>query len=283
MPESTYRQPFPGMDPYLEAPSIWPDFHEALAVNLRERLNLSLPAPYYSRVQARPETGIIVEEGTVRRISPDGVVMRRPPPGAREPRGDYVALAAPRIEATPGIDLRVPTEEVRHPFVEIRDPTHGHKLITVIEIVSPSNKRPGPDRRSYEVKQREILDSDANLIEIDLLRTGRRLLPYPELEATVHELNCAYPILINRSTGRPGLWMDYMLYPIKLRDVMPVIPVPLTAERSDVPLDMQFVVGRTYQGGPYLRSVDYAAQPDPPLNDEDAAWADERLRAAGLR
>ncbi len=276
--------PFPGMDPYLEALDIWPGFHESLAVITREQLNAVLPPPYYAEVQMRPEAGIVLEAGTLHRIVPDVLVVRAPePPGVREVPGGYTVVVEPRTQITPGIEVRVRTDPLRHAFVEIRDATRGHRLVTLIEIASPSNKRPGPDRRAYETKQREVLDSDANLIEIDLLRSGQRLLPYPDLEEVVHTLNCDYLILLNRGATRVGSWMDYTLYPVDVREVLPCIPVPLAGNDPDVPFDAQFAANRTYRGGPYLRRIDYTAPPDPPLNDDDAAWADALLRAAGLR
>jgi hypothetical protein len=66
--------PFPGMDPYLEAPDIWPDLHEALAGEIRAELNLLLPPPYYARLEVRPEVGIVDDAGTARRIVPDVTV-----------------------------------------------------------------------------------------------------------------------------------------------------------------------------------------------------------------
>jgi hypothetical protein len=168
-------------------------------------------------------------------------------------------------------------------FVEIRDAERGHKLVTLIEIVSPSNKRPGPDRRAYETKQQDVLASDANLIELDLLRHGRRLLPYPDLVAAVEMLDADYLVLLNRSALRQGNWMDYTLYPIRLPESLPCIPIPLAGQDPDVLLDLQVAVNRVYREGPYMRAIDYTGDPEPPLNETDAAWADERLRAAGLR
>jgi hypothetical protein len=266
------------MDPFLEAPDIWPDFHESLATIIREQLNAVLPEPYYSRVQMRPEAGVVLEAGTVHRIVPDVVVVRR-----QESRVRETAVVEPRVDVTPGVEVRVRTDPLRHAFVEIRDPTRGHKLITMIEIVSPSNKRPGPDRRAYEAKQREVLESDANLMEIDLLRSGRRLLPYPDLEHTIAELDCDYLVLLNRSSLRVGTWMDYTLYPVGVREILPCLPVPLSGNDADVPFDLQVVVDRTYRGGPYLRAIDYGADPEPLLEPEDAEWAAALLRAAGLR
>lgn len=285
MPAKTELQipPFPGMDPYLEAPDIWPDFHDRLATTLSSVLNRQLPDPYYARLQKRPELGIILESGSLHRIVPDVTVMRYPQEKLLPGNMATAVLEQPRTQATVGVEVRVHTDPFQHRFVEIRDAERGHKLITLIEIVSPSNKQPGPDRRAYEAKQEEILSSDANLIELDFLRHGRRLLPYPELAAAVDSLNAHYLVLLNRASLRQGNWMDYTLYPVNLREPLPCIPVPLAGDDPDVLLDLQIAVNRVYREGPYLRAVDYTAVPNPPLNDADTAWVNERLRAAGFR
>ena len=277
--------PFPGMDPYLEAPPIWPDFHDALAAEIRAELNALLPPPYYARLQSRPEIGITLSGERARRIVPDISVMQR---HLREAPVAYATapvavLEYPREQATPTIDLRIPSDPLRHRLIEIRDSQRGHNLVTLIEIVSPSNKLPGPDRRAYESKQMEVLGSDANLIEIDLLRGGQRLLPYPELEAAVYDLAPDYLVLLNRNALREGYWMDFSLYPVALREPLPCILVPLAGDDPDVLLDLQLAFNRAYADGPYTRMVDYTVEPNPPLQAEDAAWADQLLRAAGLR
>ncbi len=277
-------QPFPGMDPYLEAPDMWPDFHNRLATALSTMLNAQLPAPYYARLQKRSELGIASESGVLRHIIPDVTVLRRPRPETLPTSGGGVAvLDLPRVEATTGVHVRVYTDPLEHYFVEIYNSAHGHRLVTIIEIVSPSNKRPGPDRRSYETKQKDVLESNVNLIELDLLRSGRRLLPYPNLVAMVDTLAPDYLVLLNRGALRQGNWMDYTLYPVLLRETLPCIPVPLAAQDPDVLLDLQVAVNRVYREGPYVRAIDYSVPPNPPLNEADVAWADELLRTAGLR
>ncbi len=191
-------------------------------------------------------------------------------------------LDRPRTEATTSVEVRVNTAPFQHRFVEIYATQRGHKLVTLIEIISPSNKHPGLDRRVYTTKQRDVLDSDVNLIELDLLRRGRRLLPFPDLALAVDTLAPDYLVLLNRHTLRQGDWMDYVLYPVRLREPLPCIPVPLAGQDPDVLLDLQVAVNRVYREGPYARAVDYAGDPEPPLNEADAAWADELLRAAGL-
>jgi len=266
------------MDPYLEAPDIWPDFHDALAAEIRAELNRTLPEPYYARLEMRPEIGMVLGEGVPRGIVPDVVVRRPEGVVASAP-----VIDTPRTEISEPVRLTVHTEPIRHHFVEIRDAARGHKLVTLIEIVSPSNKGPGPDREAYEEKQREVLRSDVNLIELDLLRGGERLLPYPQLQDAVAQLECDYLILVNRAAGRRRMATDYELYPVKLKEVLPCIPVPLRPTEREVPLDLQVMVNRAYDSGPYRRMVDYSRPPVPPLSDEDAAWAEALLRQAGLR
>ncbi|MEW5988279.1 MAG: DUF4058 family protein [Chloroflexota bacterium] len=277
-----HTSPFPGMDPYLEAPDIWLDFHERLASVISETLNEQLPEPYYSRLQMRPEVGVVLQAGVPQRIIPDVTVVRYPTPPLSPGVAVASAVAEPPTPVAQGMTVRIHTDLLRHPFVEIRDVSRGHQLVTLIEIVSPSNKHPGPDRRAYETKQREVLESDANLVEIDLLRSGRRLLPYPELEEAVYHLGCNYLILLNRFRQRMDTWMDYILHPIDVRESLPCISIPLAGDDPDVPLDLQAVFHLIYQRALYRRIVDYSTPPDPPLADEDAAWAAERLRASVL-
>ena len=272
--------PFPGMDPFLEDPHIFPALHHGLAASLNRILNAQLPGPYYAQVELRSEVGIIDEDeddGPTHPVVPDVLILREP---YRAGRGG-VALAEPpviagaRTEVSPWVELeRLPGEEPRHAFVEIRDSKRGHKLITVIEILSPSNKSRGSDRMKYQAKQREVLESDASLIEIDLLRTGRRVLPNAHLEEGLRILCCPYVVLVSRAWDRDNLSLGYIVFPIGQRDPLPCIPVPLKQGEPELPLDLQYVLNDVYDGGPYRRgAVDYAGPIRPPLSGEDAEWA----------
>jgi hypothetical protein len=67
-------------------------------------------------------------------------------------------------------------EEHREAFVEIYEATPEQRLVTKIEILSPSNKRPRtPGYDLYLRKRQSLLLGDANLVEIDLLRGGSRM------------------------------------------------------------------------------------------------------------
>lgn len=268
--------PFPGMDPYLEAPDIWPDFHEALAAEIRGHLNHVLPAPYYARLEMRPEIGIVEEGGAARRIVPDVALARVP--GSQSSQAATAMLDSPRTSLSRFVEVKLQSESIKHAFVEIRDPSRGHHLITLMEIASPSNKRPGPDRLAYVKKQREVLESDANLIEIDLLRTGQRLFADPEVESIVTALEPIpdYLVLVNRAWQR----LVWQVFGFALVDPLPVIGVPLREGESEVTLDLQYVMNRAYDSGPYRRgAVDYSQPPEPTLSDEKVEWARQVVHA----
>lgn len=278
--------PFPGMDPYLEAPDVWPDFHDALASEIRTALNGSLPPPYYARLEMRPEIGIVAGP-SARRVVPDVAVVRTAPPSAQRSTAPSAAavLDSPRTQASPGLDVEVFSEPLRHAYVEVRDPARGHKLITLIEIVSPSNKAPGPDRDAYLAKQEEVLASDASLIEIDLLRGGSRPLRMDRLSALIAYLGKAktdYLVLVHRAWAKAGPGsIRFQAFPVSIREMLPCIPVPLRAGEPETPLDLQYVITRAYAGGPYARgAVSYDQPPDPPLAGEDAEWARAMVRDA---
>jgi hypothetical protein len=101
----------------------------------------------------------------------------------------------------------------------------------------------------------------------------QRLLPYLDLEAFVFEHPSDYMVLANRARGREGSGMDYTIYPISVREILPCIPIPLAGDDPDVPLDLRVAFQRAYADGPYHRAVDYTAPPEPPLGGEDAEWA----------
>jgi hypothetical protein len=271
------------MDPYLEAPDIWPDLHEALAGEMRAELNLLLPHPYYARLEVRPEVGIVDDAGTVRRIVPDVAVIK---PSDAPPAPATVTVPERRATISASVEVIVGSEALRHQVVEIRDASRGHKLITLIEIVSPSNKRAGVDRRAYLRKQREVLESDASLVEMDLLRAGERLLPNAELEAYLVGLDPspAYLVLVNRAWCRLGVEMAYQLFVVGLREVLPCIAIPLRAGEDEVKLDLQWIFNQAYDRGPYRRgAVDDEGAPKPPLDPDDRQWVYQQLREQGLR
>jgi hypothetical protein len=267
------------MDPYLEGPDIWPDFHDAFASQIRGQLNQSLPAPYYARLEMRPEIGIVEHGGVSRRITPDVAVAKS---HQTKENGGIAVLDSPRTKVSNYLEFVVQIEAMKHHFVEIRDPSRGHRLITLIEIASPSNKQAGADREAYLKKQREVLDSDANLIEVDFLRAGQRLFAGPELEQFVRSLKPQpdYLVMVHRAWKRLSGQLACHVFPIQIEELLPCISVPLREEIPEIPLDLQFLMTRAYDEGPYRRgAVDYTKLPEPPLSSHKMEWLDNCLAA----
>jgi hypothetical protein len=266
------------MDPWLESPYIWPDFHNKFADVMHTWLNQHLPRPYYARLEMRPEVGVVEDEGGyVRRIVPDVSVVRHPEAESA------IATAEPEIALSESLEITVTNEPIEHPMIEVRDPSQGHQLVTLIEIVSPANKSPGADRDAYFKKQAEVLASDASLVEIDLLRGGKRLLSAPELVSAIaqHPTRIDYIALVNRAWARRRA--AYQLFPMSVRNPLAVIPLPLRHTQAEMRLNLQEFFRLAYAGGPYARgAVDYHKPPHPPLPPEEKTWAEECLRKSGV-
>jgi hypothetical protein len=251
--------PFPGMNPYLERAAVWNDFHGGYIHQAQIAITRQVVPGYLVMVE---EYLFIHERSGEERLvigRGDVTVSRTQSPGQVRPAGGV--LAAP---ARGRIPLAVDVEH--HRFLEIRD-RENRELITVLELLSPSNKANGPDREQYLNKRRQVLTSSAHLIEIDLLRGGPRM-PVEDLP------ECSYYALVSRVENRP----DVELWPLGLRDRLPVIPVPLRAPDPDAQLDLQEVLNQLYDGAGYAYRI-YGGPPEPRLNAEDAAWAQQFLPA----
>ncbi|MGQ9574417.1 MAG: DUF4058 family protein [Thermoguttaceae bacterium] len=247
---------FPGMNPYLEDPQIWPGVPSRLVVYLADQLQPMLAPRYLAAVEER-----VYIEGPDRQILPD-VSIR---PAAQASRQSGVAVA----EVDDPVLVQVAPLEIRESYVEIFDLYSGQKVVTVIGVVSPSNKFPGPGRDSYQAKQREVLGSTAHLVEIDLLRTGQHVLAVPEWSAR-GKGPYDYLVCVNRAHG---IRDRYELYLRGLRQRLPRVRIPLAGDDPDLKLDIQGVVAQVYQAGAYRQRINYREACRPPLGPEDQAWA----------
>jgi uncharacterized protein DUF4058 len=256
--------PFPGMDPYLEHPRQWESFHARLVIHIADLLQPLVAPRYLVRPQER--AAIVFEE---RPIVPDvSVTLSR---GERE-RAGVAVLAASAPVVVYGVEV-----EHRQTYLQILD-RNGRQVVTVLELLSPSNKRSGPGNRLYMQKQAEVLDSAAHLVEIDLLRAGSHTVAVPDgLLAPYRPYH--YLACVNRSSERGR----FDCYPFRIREPIPIIPIPLLDGDADAVLDLRSALDRAYEAGYYSIDLDYQAEPEPPLSPEDAAWADALLREAGFR
>jgi hypothetical protein len=255
--------PFPGMDPYLEG-STWMNFQGQLCAEIARQLGPKLRLRYLARLTERFFTDISVDADVSKQpIYPDiGVVEPGFSPGGSESFG--IATAPVRVAT------EMP-ESILHFSLEIRD-LQERRLVTSIEVLSPSNKR-GEGRQEYLAKRRRVLLGTAHLIEIDLLRKGQRV-PMKELLPPA-----PYYVYVGRFETRP----DTDVWPVSLDRPLPSVPVPLLAEDPDVMLDLQLALTTVYDLSDYDLELDYTKPPDVPLSLEEADWSDSHLRAAGLR
>jgi hypothetical protein len=76
--------------------------------------------------------------------------------------------------------------------------------------------------------------------------------------------------------------LEAQYYPLSLRSRLGAIRIPLRESDAEATLQLQPLIDQCYRNGRYC-TINYQVEPEPPLPAEDAAWADELLRAAGKR
>jgi hypothetical protein len=244
--------PFPGMNPYLEQDDAWHDFHERFISLIADLLVIQVRPNYIVKIDEHVYVHEFPTEPRQFRGRADVSLGRIREPGQIEPQ---VGLLEPPMH------VQLPALDVESlGFVEIRD-RHKRELVCVIELLSPANKRPGPDREQYLSKRRQLLSSRANFVEIDLLRGGKPMPPEDR-----HP--CDYSVMVSRAEDRPqaGFW------PVALRGRLPSIPIPLRDPDPPARLNLQEALHRLYDAAGYEDYI-YDGIPEPPLSPDEASWA----------
>jgi hypothetical protein len=233
------------MNPFLESPELWSEFHSRMIVAIADVLDETLSREYRVAVGKR----VYLDQGD------DTVLIGIP---------DVSLIASSGTIATQTALLEVPMtvevpleEEVQERYLEIREVATG-QVVTVIELLSPKNKRSGVGRESYLAKRRQIMMSQTHLVEIDLLRGGEAL---PMVGAVVSH----YRILVSSSLMRPKAQL------FNLRQVIPSIALPLKGAAT-IALDLQPLLHRVYDRARFELAIDYAEVLSPRLSSEDVAW-----------
>ncbi len=249
--------PFPGMDPYLEG-YLWPDVHHALAGKIRQQLAPRLKPRYVARLEIyvvedrEPQTEFGV-------MYPDVEVLTS---RALREQAETEVVAPEQSMSELTAPLRVPliNPQVHITTVEVRDVAHN-QLVTSIEILSPVNKR-DPGRAAYLQKRDRLRQAGVHLLELDLLRRGMRTVWHPRIPDTPYRVT-----LVRAEAEVAEVW------PIRLADRLPTVPVPLLAPDPDVPLGLGPALTTIYDEAAYDLSVDYGKPPPPPpLSAEEAEW-----------
>lgn len=261
--------PFPGMDPYLE--SSWEDVHSALVPYLRDAIQIQLPHGLVARLEQRTliehrdepwlsqsivaDVGVTSTTGNVATLSP----------------ADTALWPVPTLRR---VESRAVQKSIR--IIETRSPG---RLVTVVELLSRSNKKPGAELDRYRAKVDSLIDAGVGVVEINLLRAGTWAVRLPE-ESVPLQQRAPYYACVTHATGRDVV-SDY--YAFAIEAPLGVVPIPLRASDPAVQVRLQPLIDRVYEAGAYAQTIDYAAAPDPPLAPEHATWADSLLRTARLR
>ena len=239
--------PFPGMDPYLERPSLWPGLHVALINHLQADVNPRLLPVYFADIETR--VYVIRDEDPARQLLIPDVTVEKPP----RPRRGRTPAAVLEIDE-PVILSWTLDQEVEEARIAIKE-RETNRLVTVIDVLSPTNKVRGSEgRESFLSKRRDVLSSDVHWLEVDLLRAGERSLAplFPPTDYLIFQSRAG-------DRRRPCGW------PVGVRDRLPVIGVPLAKRDPDLPLDLRKVLDSVYDQMGYEYRIDYSTPPDPPL------------------
>ena len=252
--------PFPGMDPFIESQR-WKNFHTLFIAALHEMLVPRVRPRYVVEVEeyvylAREE------EDPDRLVEPDLAIVEAADAWTPElSDSGGTALAVKPVVHT----LPLP-KRFRQSYLTIRN-REFQNVVTVIEVLSPWNKAPGDGQTEYLVKRTNLLRTPAHLVELDLLRSGRRL---PTREPLTPADYYAFVCRKERLPKVDG-------YAWTLQQPIPPIPIPLAGDDPDVVLDLQAALTTTYDRAGYDYSLNYRRAVEPPLAPAVAEWAQTLL------
>ncbi|MBT9316818.1 DUF4058 family protein [Leptothoe spongobia] len=250
------KNPFPGMNPYLEHPALWHQVHNRLIVAIADAITPQVAPKYRVSIEERIYTS--VEDGLLVGIADVAVA-------GRQTSTTTITTAT----ATKPIPVQVPMPaEVTERFLEVRL-TQSGDIVCVIEVLSPKNKRSGVGRETYQAKRQKILQSQTTLIEIDLLRGGE---PMPILAS----IEAPYRILVSRGHNRPAA----DLYAFGLTEPLPTIPIPLLKGDTEPVVDLQALLNDIYTRARFDLSIDYEQPLKPTFGEAETAWVKSILAKA---
>ena len=252
------------MDPYLEDAAFWEGFHDVLITECMYQVEKGLPDGYISNVKERAEV-ISVDDPAAKVYVPD-IGVAREVPRPRPTVGGGGGGIAVEVEAEPITIPSIDAIEVREAYIEIQR-VPGYELVTVIELMSPWTKH-GAGVGIHRGKRAALVRDGIHFVELDLLRGGTRTKlarPLPSAD---------YYACVFRGDRKP----DVDVFAWRVRDKLPVIRIPLRAPDKDVPLNLGEAERTAYERGRYDRKLRYARPLDPPLEGEDAGWAESLLR-----
>ena len=262
--------PFPGWTRTSKT-GLWPGVHNYFIAEMMATLNAQLRPRYYASLEERVYLSDEDDPGRSVIIPDVRILPSRKKRTA--PAGGGAVAPARATAAEPVIVTTLFDEEIHESFIRVVE-RQSRQVVTVIELLSPTNKVAGSrGRADYREKRAGILRSETHWVEIDLLRAGEPVVArelYPACEYTVH---------VSRAGHRPKA----AVWPIGLREPLPVITIPLQGTEPGTPLDLQSLLTITYDRGAYDLRLDYTKDPTPSLSPDLAKWATALLKRAKLR
>ena len=250
--------PFPGMDPFIECQK-WRGFHHALISTICDVL-VPLVRPRYV-VDVEENIYLVNDDLEVVRLFAPDLAVTQGEGWLETHAGSAAFVVEPEVLTLPQV------EPIEEGYIVLRS-KDSEEVVTVIEVLSPTNMSLAAGRAEYLSKRNSLIRSRVNLIEIDLLRGGSRL-------PTVEQLPVAdYYAYVSRATERPKV----AVYAWPLDRQLPPIPVPLAEAEAEVQLDLQSVFNTTYDRAGYDYALKYDQPIEPPLNESQQAWVSDRIR-----
>jgi hypothetical protein len=267
------RNPFPGMNPWMER--YWDSLHYDYIHHCRHQIAAQLPPDLYCRVE---ETVYVVEaDPGKRKYRPDVSVFRSRAAVLSSSEGTADPAASVGL-ATPVL-WRPPSGSTTQLHINILSTRSKQPLVTAIEVISPTNKLDRFGRKQYLRKREDYVEANASLVEIDLIRDGEPIVG-PSADVLPEVYRTPYLANVRRALTSEDVEAEAELYPLPLRQRLPRISIPLRPVDEDIVLDLQSPLDQAYTEGRYGLEIDYSMPPKPPLSPEDAAWAAELLASA---
>lgn len=259
--DQSRKSPFPGMNPYLQIH--WSGVHTRLMTYSADALQPQLP----------PDLIALVEENVRLDLDDELIALRTPDVFVAETPGELTpSPPASSVEISQPVLLEIAHDPIIDRHIEIRD-AGGGKVVTAIEFLSPWNKTQGAGLNEYLKKREQYLRTQANLVEIDLVRGGKwhlMIAPY----RVPKQYRTTYRATVKRATMPNQL----ALYPISLVTKLPTIAVPLRPGEKDVALNLQNLIDQVYRNGGFDR-IDYSKPCEPPFDEEESKVAAPFLHA----
>lgn len=268
------KSPFPGMDPYIEACGFWEGFHNHLIESIYRYLSQKVPPGYAVDTGVRTYIVMVEHDGKDGHDALPDVTIAETPARRKQGKKGATAVVEPDPDAESVSMQAFIVEEFREAFVEVFTKRKDRQLVTSIEVLSPTNKRPGTEGYNlYTRKRQAMLLGRANFIEIDFIRGEPKLPMLTEWPVS------PYAILVSRQTRAPFC----RAWKADFQQTLPAIPVPLLEGDADLRLDLQSLVDELYAIGRYHEHIDYTIPVTPPFSEAEARWWRDRSKQAAPR